>query len=205
MDGEQEEVVLPQDPSYFNASQVFSKFYQNFPVAVVFVTQEQSIANVMVCARQYGVSVNPRCGGHGNADQSVQTGEITLDLSRMRDVSLSPDMTTFTVGAGHTAGSASYALWVMSEQTKGIPIGQKPTVGKNRLCYRRKKIAFAVVFELYLCYACSCIGISGLALGGGFGFSTRFAGFLCDNIVTLRAVTTNGKRLSMPVCYSHVY
>lgn len=158
-----EDIILPHSPLYFNATQVFSKFYRNFPVAVVYVNEVKTVSNVMKCATIYQVVVTPRCGGHGNAGQSVQTGEITLDVSRMKKVEILKDNTSVIIGAGNTAGTAFYEVYYQSNGTKSIPIGQKPTVG-----------------------------ISGLTLGGGFGFSTRLQGFLCDNLISLTAVTGNG-------------
>ncbi|RWS26475.1 lipoprotein-like protein, partial [Leptotrombidium deliense] len=44
---------------------------------------------------------------------------------------------------------------------------------------------------------CGDVGVSGLAMGGGFGYLTRKYGFLVDQIVSAEIVTANGKQLSV--------
>lgn len=70
------------------------------------------------------------------------------------------------IGSGATAGEVVYHLWELSNGTLSLPVGQKPTVG-----------------------------ISGLTLGGGFGFSSRIAGLLCDHLVDVKIVLPSGEIL----------
>lgn len=44
--------------------------------------------------------------------------------------------------------------------------------------------------------SCATVGIAGLALGGGIGFSSRKLGTTSDNLRALRIVTADGRRLS---------
>lgn len=53
-------------PSHLPPSQVFSKFFQNWPAAIAYPRTNQQAAAAVQCALQYGVNVHPRCGGHGN-------------------------------------------------------------------------------------------------------------------------------------------
>ena len=157
-------VVFPWSEEYYNASQVFSKFYQSYPIAIVYVDSESTVISTSICASTYGIPITPRSGGHGNAGNSVATGAITIDLSLMTEVVIADDNKTATVQAGNTAGTAAFQLLNQSNGHFSIPIGQKPTVG-----------------------------ISGLTLGGGFGFSTRLVGLLCDNLVSIRGITALGE------------
>eukprot|EP01040_Poterioochromonas_malhamensis_P004045 gene4045-4329_t len=158
-----ESLVLPQSPQYYNESQVFSKFYQNFPIAIVNAAYESTVSKVLVCGGKYGIAVTPRCGGHGNAGNAVQTGAVTLDVKLINQVTYNAQDYTVKVGAGNTAGRAGYYLYQQSNGKRALAVGQKPTVG-----------------------------ISGLTLGGGFGFSTRKYGLLCDMMASVRGVLTNG-------------
>ncbi|KAL3936618.1 MAG: hypothetical protein SGARI_002480 [Bacillariaceae sp.] len=157
-------VVLPEDPDYRDEANVHSKFWIGYPKAIAVPSDEESIGEVMACGLEYGVPIVPRCGGHGGSGNSATTGSVIVKLNLMNNVTLSDDMSTVAVGAGNTAGQAAYWLGVQSDATRALPIGQKPSVG-----------------------------IAGLALGGGYGFLTRYAGLLCDRIVSLRAVLTDGE------------
>jgi len=166
-----EDVVVPWSSDYYETSQVFSRFYQNYPLAIIYVRTEEEVAATMRCASTYNVRVSARSGGHGNSGNAVSTGAITIDLSNMTAVATNvstDEVTNVTsaiamVQAGNTAGTATYFILKQTNFTYTVPVGQKPTVG-----------------------------MGGLTLGGGFGFTTRHAGFLCDRVISIRAVTTNG-------------
>lgn len=73
-----------------------------------------------------------------------------------------------TIQAGSTAGAAVYHVFTQSNGTRGVPVGEKPGVG-----------------------------FAGLILGGGFGFSSKHDGLLCDRLVSMRAVTLAGEKIDI--------
>jgi len=160
-------VVYQSDPRYATARLVFSKFYSNFPLAIAYPEDDDQVAAIAKCGSDHKIRISPRCGGHGNEGQSVNTGGITMDMSKMNKVSLSEDMTEAIIQGGNTAGRMAYELYTLSNGTRSIPIGQKPSVG-----------------------------FSGLLLGGGFGFGTRHLGLTCDQLISVKAVTADGTKIS---------
>ena len=162
------DIVYPGNSTYGVKRRTTSLLFSAWPVGIVYATSEEDVVEAVKCANEYRTRVTPRSGGHGNAGQAVMSGGLTIDLSRMKNVSLSEDMSLVTVGSGSTAGNAVYWTYKYSNGTRSLPVGQKPSVG-----------------------------MSGLTLGGGFGFSTRTSGLLCDRLESLRMVLLDGSVLDV--------
>ncbi|KAI7846191.1 hypothetical protein COHA_000261 [Chlorella ohadii] len=153
-------------PAYLQASQTFSKLFRHWPSAIAYPNNTEHVAAAVECAVKYKAAVHPRCGGHGNEGESVTTGALTLDMSRMSNVQMAADGNSVTVQAGARVGQVIAELWEQSNGTRGFPGGQRPTVG-----------------------------ISGYTLGGGFGGTVRWAGLGGDNLIALTAVDGRGRIL----------
>ena len=165
----------------------------------VMATEEQMEASVktlrllIMCCHRTKTLFTMRSGGHCNAGCSSMDGHMTfgikgLNIVAPKDIatgwgtSLEPweSPGTVVVGAGSDAGQSAYFTFNESFRSDpnhrikqeglmrahvpagfagGLPVGQKPTVGT-----------------------------AGLTLGGGFGFHTRYAGLLCDRLISLEAV-----------------
>lgn len=109
--------------------QVFSELFENWPAAVVYPRSVAEVQAVISCARQARVRVHPRCGSHGNEGESVQTGDVTMDLANMTRVELAADGHTVRVQAGARVGQVIASLWRQSNGTLTYPGGQRPVVG----------------------------------------------------------------------------
>ena len=165
----------------------------------VMASEEQMEASVktlrllIMCCHRTKTLFTMRSGGHCNAGCSSMDGHMTfgikgLNIVAPKDIatgwgtSLEPweSPGTVVVGAGSDAGQSAYFTFTESFRSDpnhrikqegllrahvpagfagGLPVGQKPTVG-----------------------------MAGLTLGGGFGFHTRYAGLLCDRLISLEAV-----------------
>ncbi|GAB4818734.1 hypothetical protein N2152v2_005780 [Parachlorella kessleri] len=159
------EVVLPSDPSYSTASKQANGLYDNLlPLAIVYASTVEDVQQVVKCAKQYSVHLIPRSGGHSVMGLSVRQGAVTLDVSRMHAVTVSPDATTATVQAGAFIGQVYYAAATSSGGTKGYPGG-----------------------------VCPNVGVGGHLPGGGIGYLTRSYGFACDHILALKMVSATGE------------
>jgi hypothetical protein len=163
---ERSRLVNPWDSTYNTIRRSKSKLYSAFPYSIVMAKSESDIKHALSCAAKFKVKVTARGGAHGNAGQSSMSGAIMIDLRQMNDVTVSDDHETVRVQAGATAGEAVYHTSKQTNGKKNLPVGQKPTVG-----------------------------MTGLTLGGGWGFFTRHAGLLCDQLVSLKMITTNGKSI----------
>lgn len=152
-------LVLPWDPDYQTARQVFSKFYQVYPAAVVRAVSINDVSKTLRCGASFGVHVSPRSGRNGHESGSTAVnGGITLDLSAMAAVTLDEASGVVAVQAGATVGKIVRDLYLQSGGRMSVPLGRTPTDG------------------------------AGLILSCGLGFNTRFSGLACDRIASLTVV-----------------
>ena len=75
-------------PPTASQAQLFSKFFEFWPTAVAYPASTEQVAAAVRCARRFRGGLHPRSGGHGNEGESVATGAITLDMTRMSRVRL---------------------------------------------------------------------------------------------------------------------
>src|SRR5207249_5387272 len=72
------------------------------------VTTDDVVASVKL-ARHHGLQVSVRCGGHGVTGKALADGGLTIDLTRMRGVRVSPDNRTASVQGGCLLGDVDAA------------------------------------------------------------------------------------------------
>jgi FAD/FMN-containing dehydrogenase len=107
-------VRLTQNPRYDGAR----------PLAILSVANEADVATAFAFARDHGVAVAIRSGGHSFPGWSAGDGALVIDVRPLNAVSL--DGTTATVGAGASLVQVYDAL---GTRGRGIPGGSCPTVG----------------------------------------------------------------------------
>lgn len=156
-------ITYPSDGEYEKARRTTSLLWSHWPVAILHAMNIEDIQEAFRCAKRFNTKVTARSGGHGNAGQSSLTGGLQINLRDMNSVSISRDNDIGIVQSGATVGEVVYHIWELSNGTRSLPVGQKPTVG-----------------------------MAGITLGGGFGFSSRIAGLLCDHLIAVTVVLPNG-------------
>lgn len=194
-------LVTETDQLYRYLRLSFSKAYEAWPSAIYYPIRPVILANATVdqgllpevafvptsledheaAVQRLGAAVqcladndnfNPytaRSGGHNNAGASSQTAHWTMDTRGLAALHAGNvhrgarpahwSPAEVVVGTGVTAGRAAYLTFDDLDNIGGLPVGQKPSVG-----------------------------MAGLTLGGGFGFASRYAGLLCDRLVSLTVV-----------------
>ncbi len=156
-------VVSPSSRDYDQARLLFNtRFDSVTPRGIAYCESTGDVQRAIAWARQHGVRVAVRAGGHGYGGYSTTEG-LVLDVSRLDRIEVDAAARTSFVGAG------SLLIDVYSKLAAHgvtIPAGSCPTVG-----------------------------VAGLALGGGIGFSSRKLGLTCDSIRALRIVTADGRAL----------
>jgi len=102
------QVITPEDADFDQARAVFYGMDRR-PVAIVRVADETDVAHVVSLARETGVELAVRSGGHSLAGHSVSEGGIVLDLSDMKALDIDTDSRSAWAQSGLTAGEFTTA------------------------------------------------------------------------------------------------
>ena len=97
-------VVEPGDDGYDDARRVWNGMIDRRPAAVVRASDVGDVAPTIRAARELGLPLAIRGGGHNVAGHGTVEGGIVLDLGGLADVSVDPDTRRVRVAAGATLG-----------------------------------------------------------------------------------------------------
>ncbi len=120
------ELITPDDPSYDDARQVFFKGVDKRPLAVAQVSGADDVAAVVNAAREGGLELAVRSGGHSRPGYGTIDGGLVIDLSRMDGVEMDADDGTAWVETGATAGRYTLAA---AEKGRATGLGDTGSVG----------------------------------------------------------------------------
>jgi FAD/FMN-containing dehydrogenase len=121
-------VILPNDAGYDQARTVFLGDIDRRPAAILRARDANDISYTVSLARQTGLELAIRSGGHSSAGHSVCEGGIVLDLADMRTLQIDPESRTAWAEAGLTAGeyttaAGAYGLATGFGDTGSVGIG----------------------------------------------------------------------------------
>jgi FAD/FMN-containing dehydrogenase len=121
-------VIAPGDDTYDQARTTFYGGIDHRPAVIIRVNNSDEVARVIALARDTGMELAVRSGGHSVVGHCVSDGGIVLDLSLMRDLLINPDALTAWVEPGLTAGeyttaAAAYGLATGFGDTGSVGIG----------------------------------------------------------------------------------
>jgi FAD/FMN-containing dehydrogenase len=97
------ELIAPGDAAYDEARRVWNGMFDRRPAAIARVEEAVDVATVVAFARETGMELAVRGGGHSSAGYSTVDGGIVIDLSRMKGVWVDPRAKVAVAQAG--------ALW----------------------------------------------------------------------------------------------
>jgi FAD/FMN-containing dehydrogenase len=103
-------VTAPGDAGYDQARKVFYGKWDRRPAAIVRPTGAAEVAQVVGLARDSGLELAVRSGGHSLAGHSVAEGGIVLDLSKMTALEVDHERRTAWAQTGLTAGAYTAAV-----------------------------------------------------------------------------------------------
>ncbi|TAN09716.1 MAG: FAD-binding oxidoreductase [Rhizobiaceae bacterium] len=82
------ELVLPTDPAYAQARQVWNGLVDKRPGAIAYCAGTDDVVAALSFARENTMPLSVRSGGHNVAGNSVCEGGLVIDLSRMKNRSV---------------------------------------------------------------------------------------------------------------------
>ena len=120
-------VITPDDASYDKARAIFYGGIDRRPAVIIRAADAADVARVVLLARETGLELAVRSGGHSPAGHGVSDG-IVLDLSRMRALDIDAEHRTAWAQTGLTAGeytaaAGAYGLATGFGDTGSVGIG----------------------------------------------------------------------------------
>jgi FAD/FMN-containing dehydrogenase len=103
-------VITPDDAEYDAARTVFYGGFDRRPIVIVRAADADDVSRVVSLARETGLELAIRSGGHSLAGHSVSDGGIVLDLSGMRALHIDAKRRTAWAETGLTAGEYTAAV-----------------------------------------------------------------------------------------------
>ncbi|KAK4399442.1 Berberine bridge enzyme-like 18 [Sesamum angolense] len=137
------------------------------PLVIVTPVDESQIQATILCAKENGIQIRTRSGGHDYEGLSYASAVpfVVIDLINLSEITIDAKRKIAWVQAGATIGQLYYKISQKS-RTLAFPAGTCPTVG-----------------------------VGGHFSGGGYGTLLRKYGLAADNIIDARLVDVNGRIL----------
>lgn len=122
------QVLTPEDAGYEEGRTLFYGGFDRRPAVIARVADADDVARVVEMARESGLPLAVRSGGHSLAGHSVVEGGIVLDLKEMRALEIDVEGRTAWAETGLTAGeyttaTAAYGLATGFGDTASVGIG----------------------------------------------------------------------------------
>jgi FAD/FMN-containing dehydrogenase len=118
-------VITPQDPDYDEARRVFAAVDRR-PALIARPAGAEDVAAAITHARDHGLPLAVRSGGHSPAGHGVVDDGVVIDLSGMRGLEIDPERRVAWAEAGLTAGAYTAAAGAHELAT---PFGDAGSVG----------------------------------------------------------------------------
>jgi len=156
-------IVLPGDPGFDEIRKIWNAMIDRRPAVIVQCSEADDVPHAISFARENGLVISIRGGGHNIAGNALCDDCLMIDFSNMKNVCVDAAKRLAYVEPGATLADFDAAV---QEHGLATPVGINSTTG-----------------------------ISGLTLGGGFGWLTRKYGLTIDNLISAEMITANGRKL----------
>ncbi len=169
----------PWDSAYPALAIPFNHRYAGIrPAGIVACGTTRDVREAIRWARQVGLPAVPRSGlGHNYAGYSTTTG-LLLNMARMKSIVSTPQpgaarvRTYGPIQVAHNAGTVTVGAGVTNGDLHPLLEDHGMFVPTGR---------------------CPSVGVAGLVLGGGIGFSDKMFGLTCDRLIATTLVLADGR------------
>lgn len=158
--------VYPDSPGFDKLARSYNRVFSYRPAVICTPGKDEDVSNAILCARDYGVKVQAKGGGHSYAAYSSggKDDSLIIHMRNFSSVELNTQTDIAIVGAGVRLGQLAADLFRLGR--RAVPHG---TI-KN-------------------------VGVAGHFSHGGYGYQSRAWGLALDTIVGLDVVLADGRRL----------
>jgi FAD/FMN-containing dehydrogenase len=119
-------VILPDDPRYDEARRIWNAMIDRHPAVIAQCSGVADVMHAVRVARDQGLLVSVRGGGHNIAGNALCEDGLVIDLSAMRSVHIDPEARHACVAPGATLGDFDHEAQVFGLAT---PVGINSTTG----------------------------------------------------------------------------
>ena len=113
------QVLTADDGGYDEARAVHNGFFSKWPLAVLRAEQVADVVAGVNFARDNGLELSIRNGGHSGPGFGTNDGGLVIDMTPMRTVHVDPRNKTARAGAGATLGDFNHATQAFGLATTG--------------------------------------------------------------------------------------
>jgi FAD/FMN-containing dehydrogenase len=169
----------PWDSRYRRLAVPFNHRYAGIrPAGIVACGTTGDVREAIRWAREVGLPAVPRSGpGHNYAGYSTTTG-LLLNMARMKGIAATP--------RPGTARSRSYGPMTVVHDAGTVTVGAGVTNGDLHPMLEDRGMFVPTG-------RCPTVGVAGLVLGGGIGFSDKMFGLTCDRLIATTLVLADGR------------
>jgi FAD/FMN-containing dehydrogenase len=130
LSGFQGQLIGPEDSDYEQARTVYNAMIDKRPALIARCANQDDIAKAIHFAREHGLLLAIRGGGHNGGGLGTCDDGVVIDLSLLKGVQVDPDARTVRVGGGCTWGEVDSAT---GEHGLATPSGIISTTGVGGL------------------------------------------------------------------------
>jgi FAD/FMN-containing dehydrogenase len=112
-------ILTSSDPGYDEARAVHNGMFDKHPAVIVRAEQVADVIEAVNFARDAGLDLSVKGGGHSAPGFGTNEGGVVIDLSLMRYVDVDPAAQTARTGGGATWGDFNYATHAYGLATTG--------------------------------------------------------------------------------------
>ncbi|MFD8718174.1 FAD-binding oxidoreductase [Streptomyces sp. NPDC059629] len=173
------DLYRPSGSVYESLALPFNHRYAGIrPAGIVTCATSEDVSVSIRWAREVGLPAVPRSGlGHNYAGYSTTTG-LLLNMARMKSIVSTP--------APGRAHSRVYGPMKVVHDAGTVTVGAGVTNGDLHPLLEDQGMFVPTG-------RCPSVGVAGLVLGGGIGFSDKMFGLTCDRLVSTTVVLADGR------------
>ncbi|HEU5420979.1 MAG TPA: FAD-binding oxidoreductase [Streptosporangiaceae bacterium] len=123
------ELITPGDVGYDEARAVYNAMIDKRPAAIARCRDTADVITSVRFARDHGLTIAVRGGGHNAAGLGIWDDALVIDLSAMRSTTVSPEEHTVRVDAGCTWQDVDHATVAFGMATPSGMIGSTGVAG----------------------------------------------------------------------------